>query len=102
MEYVKQQLLRITSASKTGARVVSLDNSTLALYDCFEWDERCHMDLLSKCPSVGVSIRTCPSSLSHFVIVIHSCRRMGSIVWGALFGLALAGVCYALSSLSWS
>ena len=102
MEYVKQQLLRITSASKTGARVVSLDNSTLALYDCFEWDERCEMDLLSKCPSVGISIRTCPISLSKFVIVFRSCRRVGSIVWGVLFGLALAGVCYALSSLSWS
>lgn len=100
MEHVKHQLLRITSASKTGARVLTLDGSTLALYDCVEWNEGHQEELLAKCPSVGISVRTCPNSLSGFIVVVRGSHRAGTLVWGTLFGLVLAGIYYSVSRLA--
>lgn len=93
MEQLRQALLQLANASKTGARVKRLDDTSFALVDCDNWSDLKSRRLRALFPSVDVEFQAShgKESLSNFMVITRL-PPVSHTRWVEVFAFALAVV----------
>lgn len=102
MDKLRALVLQLSNADRVGGRAQVVDSKTLLLYDCMHWSCRCTDIVCGQFPEVQMSVRTCRSSLSGYVIVFHrNVVGRREILWYLVISLTLAGCAYVLLRPPW-
>lgn len=101
MDQLRDLILQLCSAERTGGRVQVYDSETLALVDCMNW-KHCWTDLLTQhYPTLELSIKSSRQSLSGYIVCFRVARPRVHFGWHLAVGLIL-GCCLTVLLMRWS
>lgn len=90
---------RIFDVSSHNSRALNIDGAGIGIivpladiYDCPEWNECLHQEILREFPHVNVYMTSSNASLSGFVIHISTVRHEYSTLWYAMAVIFFAAV----------
>lgn len=87
MEAINSFVKRLCHMDDRGGRCMIQDMETLVVYDIDHWDERHTGAVQRRFPGCVVSVHTCSSSLSGFIIIIQHLKTQSKLA--ALMKVAL-------------